>query len=207
MDSGAQLMRRQKGVALPHRTISDVLCWGLRSGERNWPYFRIGRKGHTLERQPRIVAVVEDDPSMRRSLERLLNAHGFMTEGYSSAETFLGRDPAHHLSCVVRTQRAHGGAVDDRFRAALGGRPAEARVSSAGVVRARTCWQTTSPEELRAVHAGAGHAQLCAVASFAQAHRVVSRKTGTLAAPGPAPGSGTARASRRRVSGRVAARR
>ena len=69
--------------------------------ERNWPYFRIGRKGHTLERQPRIVAVVEDDPSMRRSLERLLNAHGFMTEGYSSAETFLGRDPAHHLSCVV----------------------------------------------------------------------------------------------------------
>jgi FixJ family two-component response regulator len=38
---------------------------------------------------------------MRRSLERLLNAHGFMTEGYSSAEAFLGRDPASQAACAV----------------------------------------------------------------------------------------------------------
>ncbi|CAH2402053.1 hypothetical protein MES4922_30427 [Mesorhizobium ventifaucium] len=38
---------------------------------------------------------------MRRSVERLLNAHGFPTEGYGSAETFLGRDPASSILCVV----------------------------------------------------------------------------------------------------------
>jgi len=54
-----------------------------------------------LERLPRTVAVVEDDPSMRRSVERLLNAYGFPAEGYSSAETFLGRDAAIQISCIV----------------------------------------------------------------------------------------------------------
>jgi FixJ family two-component response regulator len=47
------------------------------------------------------VAVVEDDPSMLRSVERLLNAHGFATEGYSSAEAFLHRDTATRIGCIV----------------------------------------------------------------------------------------------------------
>jgi FixJ family two-component response regulator len=38
---------------------------------------------------------------MRRSIERLLNVHGFPTEGYSSAETFLGRDAASKIGCIV----------------------------------------------------------------------------------------------------------
>jgi FixJ family two-component response regulator len=54
-----------------------------------------------LESLPRTVAVVEDDPSMRRSIERLLNAHGYQTEGYASAETFLGRDSANPIGCLV----------------------------------------------------------------------------------------------------------
>jgi FixJ family two-component response regulator len=49
----------------------------------------------------RTVAVVEDDPSMRRSVERLLNAHGFPTEGYSSAEAFLHRDTSSRFGCIV----------------------------------------------------------------------------------------------------------
>jgi FixJ family two-component response regulator len=36
------------------------------------------------------VAVVDDDTSMRVGLERLLQAHGFATEVFSSAEAFLG---------------------------------------------------------------------------------------------------------------------
>ena len=36
------------------------------------------------------VAVVDDDSSMRTGLERLLQAHGFATEVFSSAEAFLG---------------------------------------------------------------------------------------------------------------------
>jgi FixJ family two-component response regulator len=54
-----------------------------------------------LERAPRTVAVVEDDPSMRRSVERLLNAHGFVTEGYASAEAFLHRDTKSRIGCLV----------------------------------------------------------------------------------------------------------
>lgn len=47
------------------------------------------------------MAVVEDDPSMRRSVERLLNAHGFVTEGYASAEAFLHRDTKSRIGCLV----------------------------------------------------------------------------------------------------------
>jgi FixJ family two-component response regulator len=54
-----------------------------------------------LERPPSIVAVVEDDPSMRRSVQRLLNAHGFLTEEYSSAEDFLSHSAAIKIDCLV----------------------------------------------------------------------------------------------------------
>ena len=40
--------------------------------------------------QRKIVAVVDDDASMRVSLERLLQARGFGTEIFPSAEAFLG---------------------------------------------------------------------------------------------------------------------
>jgi FixJ family two-component response regulator len=51
--------------------------------------------------QRRVVAVVEDDSSMRTSLERLLNAHGLLTQGYSSAEAFLHRNTASPICCLV----------------------------------------------------------------------------------------------------------
>jgi len=54
-----------------------------------------------LENLPRTIAVVDDDKSMCRSVQRLLNAHGFPTEGYSSAESFLGRDAANDVVCIV----------------------------------------------------------------------------------------------------------
>ena len=54
-----------------------------------------------MESLPRTVAVVEDDPSMRRSIERLLNAHGHQTLGYASAETFLETDVADTIGCLV----------------------------------------------------------------------------------------------------------
>jgi FixJ family two-component response regulator len=49
-----------------------------------------------LESPARIVAVVDDDPSMRRSVERLLKVNGFVAEGHSSAEAFLSQ-----IGCVV----------------------------------------------------------------------------------------------------------
>ncbi|TIM07137.1 response regulator [Mesorhizobium sp.] len=54
-----------------------------------------------MESPPRTVAIVEDDPSMRRSIERLLNAHGHQTHGYASAETFLESDFVGTIGCLV----------------------------------------------------------------------------------------------------------
>lgn len=54
-----------------------------------------------MDRRPYTVAVVEDDSSMRRSVQRLLNAHGFAVEEFPSAEAFLGRDPGSRVACVV----------------------------------------------------------------------------------------------------------
>ena len=56
-----------------------------------------------MQGQPKAVtvAVVEDDASMLRSIQRLLAAHGFAVEGFPSAEAFLGRDPDRPLARVV----------------------------------------------------------------------------------------------------------
>ena len=53
-----------------------------------------------MEKLPWTIAVVEDDPSMLRSVQRLLNVHGFATEGFSSAEAYLHR-AAGKTDCLV----------------------------------------------------------------------------------------------------------
>ena len=55
------------------------------------------------------MAVVEDDPSMRRSIERLLNAYGYRTETYASAESFLARKSDGDLGCIVLDIHLGGG--------------------------------------------------------------------------------------------------
>jgi FixJ family two-component response regulator len=54
-----------------------------------------------LQTSPRVVAVVDDDPSMLRSVERLLNANGFPTACHPSAETFLAHADLKSLGCMV----------------------------------------------------------------------------------------------------------
>jgi FixJ family two-component response regulator len=54
-----------------------------------------------VQRRRYAVAIVEDDSSMLRSIQRLLNAYGFAAEGFSSAEAFLGREPDRPVACVV----------------------------------------------------------------------------------------------------------
>ena len=50
---------------------------------------------------PPSVAVVDDDLSIRKSIERLLNAHGFTTEVFASAEAFLSRGYLNQITCLV----------------------------------------------------------------------------------------------------------
>jgi FixJ family two-component response regulator len=47
-----------------------------------------------------VVAVIEDDPSFRRALRRLLALRGFRTEGFASAEEFL-QSPETAAECLV----------------------------------------------------------------------------------------------------------
>jgi FixJ family two-component response regulator len=54
-----------------------------------------------VERRPYTVAIVEDDPGMRREIERLLNALGFEVEVFGSAEAFLARDSDSRVGCLV----------------------------------------------------------------------------------------------------------
>lgn len=49
----------------------------------------------------RIVAIVEDNASMLRSLQRLLFMEGFAVEAFTSAEAFLDRDSEDRLGCLV----------------------------------------------------------------------------------------------------------
>ena len=49
----------------------------------------------------KLVVVVDDDTSILKGLERLLNASGFDTEVFSSAEAFLAGTGAREATCLV----------------------------------------------------------------------------------------------------------
>ena len=48
-----------------------------------------------------VVAIVDDDPSVLKGLQRVLGASGFATEAFSSGEAFLDRDDVGDVTCVV----------------------------------------------------------------------------------------------------------
>jgi FixJ family two-component response regulator len=48
-----------------------------------------------------VVAVVDDDPGMLRALARLLNAHGFATAEFRSAEALLAQGRIYAFHCLV----------------------------------------------------------------------------------------------------------
>jgi len=49
----------------------------------------------------RFIAIVDKDRSVRRALGRLLQAHGFRTQAYASAEAFLLRGRTDEPACIV----------------------------------------------------------------------------------------------------------
>jgi FixJ family two-component response regulator len=54
-----------------------------------------------MPKLPTTIGIVEDDPSMLRATEALLDAHGFATMSFSSAEEFLARGVASRIDCLV----------------------------------------------------------------------------------------------------------
>ena len=47
------------------------------------------------------MAIVDDDPSMLSATETLLNAHGFSTVAFGSAEEFLARSSLTKIDCLL----------------------------------------------------------------------------------------------------------
>ncbi len=54
-----------------------------------------------MTRRPLTVAIIEDDSSMRKSIERLLNACGIAVEGFATAEAFLECRAEHGFVCTI----------------------------------------------------------------------------------------------------------
>lgn len=70
------------------------------------------------------VFVVDDDPSVRRSVVRLLETAGLRVEGFGSAEAFLEREPPDGPGCVVLDVRLSGmSGLDLQRRLMAVGRP------------------------------------------------------------------------------------
>ena len=51
--------------------------------------------------QDAVIAIVDDDPSVRRGLERLIRSAGWKAETFASAQEFLARAGDEAASCLV----------------------------------------------------------------------------------------------------------
>jgi FixJ family two-component response regulator len=66
------------------------------------------------------VCVIDDDPLLRRALQRLLRATGFTVETFGSAEDFLASERTSPFQCLVldiRLGTLSGFDLHDRLRA------------------------------------------------------------------------------------------
>ena len=57
---------------------------------------------------PVLVSVVDDDPSVRRSLARLVKGAGYRVEAFASAQEFLARPPDEGPACLLLDVRMPG---------------------------------------------------------------------------------------------------
>src|SRR6476646_4650006 len=73
------------------------------------------------------IAIVEDDASLRRALERLLSASGFEVHTFASAEEFLGSAGFESHACLIldiRLPGMSGFELFDHLTASAQSRPA-----------------------------------------------------------------------------------
>jgi FixJ family two-component response regulator len=57
---------------------------------------------------PKMVAVVDDDESFRRALQRLMKSAGFPVQSFASAEDFLKSGQQHDTGCLIADIRMPG---------------------------------------------------------------------------------------------------
>ena len=94
-----------------------------------------------------IIAIVDDDPAVRRGISGLLRSLGFAAIDFSSAEEFLNSGRATDISCVITDVRMPG----------MSGIDLQDRLIAAGH-KIPVIFMTAFPEErtkTRAIKAGA----------------------------------------------------
>ena len=79
-----------------------------------------------------LVLVVDDDPSVRRSLTRVLASAAYAVEAYASAREFLAREPYPGPCCLVLDVRMPG-LTGIQLQEILTARAAACRSSSSAV--------------------------------------------------------------------------
>jgi FixJ family two-component response regulator len=67
--------------------------------------------------RPFLIAVVDDDLSVRESLESLLKSVGFQVHTYPSAEEFMGSPRLHAANCLILDVKLDGMSGPDLQRA------------------------------------------------------------------------------------------
>jgi FixJ family two-component response regulator len=60
------------------------------------------------QKTTKLVAIVDDDDSMRNALDGLLKAVGFPAQAFASAEEFLKSGQQHQTSCLIADIRMPG---------------------------------------------------------------------------------------------------
>ena len=55
-----------------------------------------------------MISIVDDDPSVREGLSRLLSSAGFLVNAFSSAETYLNSDQLERTECLLLDVRMPG---------------------------------------------------------------------------------------------------
>ncbi len=83
-----------------------------------------------------LISIVDDDLSVREATAGLLEAHGYVTAAFASAEEFLGSELIDDTACLVTDVRMTG----------LGGVELQQRLNDAGH-RIPTIFMTAYPEE------------------------------------------------------------
>jgi len=68
----------------------------------------VGRREISVKEHDATIHIVDDDPSVRRSLGRLLRSAGYRVETFASAREFLERGDLDGLGCLVLDVRMPG---------------------------------------------------------------------------------------------------
>jgi FixJ family two-component response regulator len=68
-----------------------------------------------------VIAIVDDDPAIRRALHRLVQAHGYTVESFSSARDFLDASTRCRPACLVLDVHLNGSGFELQERLAADG--------------------------------------------------------------------------------------